>query len=229
MYFIMKKFIVLDIEGMSNCRPYNVGYIIGDKKGNIYKENSAALPSCIFENLQNCFHAKEMTHKNIQEILQDMENTNRKYKYNAIDELFNELIKDITENNIKEIWSYTLFDRAGLKRLFGEDKFTILENLVCFYDIIPAILYSKLLTKKYIKFCKKNDFLTAGGNISTKAEIVYRYLTGILNFQEEHTGLSDCKIEYYILLQAMRTKKKLHKGNVCAWRVLKKFCEMNNI
>ena len=23
--------------------------------------------------------------------------------------------------------------------------------------------------------------------------------------------------------------KKLHKENVCAWRVLKKFCEMNNI
>ena len=36
----MKKFIVLDIEGMSNCRPYNVGYIVGDKKGNIYLDTS---------------------------------------------------------------------------------------------------------------------------------------------------------------------------------------------
>lgn len=225
----MKKFIVLDIEGMSNCRPYNVGYIVGDKKGNIYTENSVALPSCIFENLNNCYHAKEMTHKNIQEILNDIENSTRKYKYSSINILFNELLEDITKYNIKEIWSYTLFDRAGLKRLFGEDNFKILESLVCFYDIIPAILYSRLLTKKYVKFCKKNNFLTEGGNISTKAEIVHRYLTGDLQFEEEHTGLADCKIEYKILLSAMQSKKKLHKENVCAWRVLKKFCEVNGI
>ena len=65
-----KPFIVLDVEGASNCRPYNIGYIIGDKYGNIYEKRSIAILPCIWENLQNSnAFTKHMTHKNIKEIL----------------------------------------------------------------------------------------------------------------------------------------------------------------
>ena len=59
-----KKFIVLDVEGMSNKRPYNIGYIVADRYGSIYKKRSVAILSAIIENLNNCEQAKEMTHKN---------------------------------------------------------------------------------------------------------------------------------------------------------------------
>ena len=85
----------------------------------------------------------------------------------------------------------------------------MINNLVTFYDIIPAILHTKLLTKKYVNFCNDNGYVTEKGNIQTKAEIVYRYLKNDKTFEEEHTGLSDCKIEYEILLTAIRTKKPI--------------------
>ena len=74
--------IVLDVEGMSNAKPYNIGYIIGDRKGNIIQQRSYALPNNFWENLQNCLPAREMTHKNLQEILADFgAGDERKYNY----------------------------------------------------------------------------------------------------------------------------------------------------
>ena len=35
-----ERFIVLDVEGQQTCRPYNVGYIIADRYGKIYKKRS---------------------------------------------------------------------------------------------------------------------------------------------------------------------------------------------
>lgn len=225
-----KKIMVLDVEGMSNCRPYDIGYIITDKKGNIYHENSMAILPCIWENLRNCLAAQEMTHKNVQEILNDLENASkRKYTYNSIEDAKKKLIADIAEWNIKEIWAYNCsFDKSALKRLFAED-FSTLNNLVVFYDIIPAILYTKLLNKKYVNFCNKNGFITEKGNVQVKAEIVYKYLFGDLTFEEEHTGLADAKIEYQILLEAIKTKRKLNTATTPAWKILRKFCEEKNI
>ena len=38
-----KKFMVLDVEGQATCQPYDIGYIIGDKEGNIKRRRSFAL------------------------------------------------------------------------------------------------------------------------------------------------------------------------------------------
>lgn len=226
-----KLFMVLDVEGMSTCRPYNIGYLIGDKYGNVVLKRSFAVLPCIWENLQNCLQAKEMTHKNVQEILGDIENsTKRKYIYNSIEEVKKVILQDITKFKIKDVWAYNCaFDKSSIKRLFGKD-WNLIDNLVTFYDIIPAIVHTKLLRKKYIKWCNDRGFITQKGNVMTKAEVVYRYLTNDLSFEEEHTGLDDCKIEYQILLAAFRTRKKIDKNiKTPAWRILKQFCETQGI
>ena len=80
-----KPFIVLDVEGMSTVRPYNIGYIVTDKYGNTYLERSFAILPCIWENLKNCLQAEEMTKKNVEEILSDIDDPfNRKYFYNSV-------------------------------------------------------------------------------------------------------------------------------------------------
>lgn len=223
-----KKFIVLDVEGMSNCRPYNIGYMIVDKDGNIYKQVSLALLENIWENLQNCKMALEMTHTNIQEILSDSEE--KKYKKVSNKTAMLILLNDIAEHKVNEIWAYNVtFDKASLSRLF-QDNFSILDNLVCFYDIIPAIVHTKLLNEKYVKWCNKNGFITEKGNVQVKAEIVYKYLTKKMDFEEEHTGLADVQIEYEILLAAINSGKKIDRRKTApAWKVFKKFCEENEI
>jgi hypothetical protein len=217
-----KNIIILDVEGMGTVRPYNIGYIIADTKGNIIAEKSFALPSCIWENLKNCFCAKEMTHKNIEEILADEKR--EKYRYISVEDCKDEIIEDIKEYNVSEIWAYNVaFDKGALQRLFGND-FYKLEELCSFYDIWSAIIYTKLVNKKFVRYCKKNGFLTESGNCKTSAEVVYGYLFNQPNFVEEHTGLADVKIEYQTYLKAKQTKKKmLQKGN--PWNMIKKFCE----
>lgn len=232
-----KKFIVLDVEGYSDCRPYDVGFQVVDKSGNIYEEYSVSIMPAVEENLLKFYErrdtislksANEMAHRNIHEILTD---TQGKYlKCYDIERFFKALLSVIVKYKVTEIWAYNVtFDRSALRRLFGEENFSILSEMVNFCDIIPAILYTKLLTKKYVKFCHENGYLTDKGNLQTKAEVVYRFLTGNNSFEEEHTGLADVKIETEILLAALKAKKKLHKKPVQSWKILHDFCTLKKL
>lgn len=229
---LTKNIIVLDVEGTATARPYNIGYKVCDLQGNTILNRSYALPECIWENLTSCIQCEEMTHKNIQDILADFGKPKelRKYTYITIENFKKILYHDIAVYGIKEIWAYNVaFDKGSLSRLLG-NEFIILDNFVAFYDILPAITTTKLMSKSYVKFCQKNNYITEKGNILTKAEIVYRYLTGNNNFIEEHTGLADVEIEYKILLTAINSHKNFDKANTSqGWKMLKKFCEDNKI
>lgn len=229
-----EKIIVLDVEGMGGVCPYNVGYIVADRYGTIYKERSFALLENVAVNIYECNRVQqaiEMTARNIQEILSDFKNSYFKRKYKAVSnsDFKKKLIKDIEKHKVKKIYAYNVsFDKKSLQNLFGDDFDTVFRGIE-FIDIIPIILHTKLLTKKYCKFCIENGFITEKRNIMTKAEIVYRYLFNNLTFIEEHTGLADCKIEYKILLKAFQTHKKINYKPCQAWYELKKFCKTNNI
>lgn len=231
------KFMVLDVEGYQSCKPYDVGFKITDKTGKTFEEYSIAVMPAVFENM--CYKAEkqnvaslatahEMAHRNIEEICND---TKEKYmKCYDIDKFYFAFVGIIQKYNIKRIWAYNCtFDRGALHRLFGDERFAIVEKMVEFCDIIPAILHTKLLDKKYIDFCKNNGFITNKGNIQTKAEVVYKYLTNNIDFVEQHTGLADVQIETQILLTAMRESKNIKRKPCVAWKVLKEFCIVNDI
>lgn len=220
-----EKFIVLDVEGYSTARPYNVGYIIADKYGTIYLKRSFALPACIWENIVSMMssrQAEEMTKANVEEILQDVEKprVSRKYKISSVDYFKKRFAKDVERFKVKRLFAYNVnFDKGSLRRLFGETEFQKLNLEYC--DIISGIVQTRLTTEKYIRFCIDNGYVTEKGNIQTKAEIVYRYLTNSKDFVEEHTGLADCLIEYEILLTAFNAHKKINWKPCVAWRILK--------
>ena len=69
---------------------------------------------------------------------------------------------------------------------------------------------------KYNKFCCENGFVTKSGNIQMTAEVCYRFISGNVDFVEEHTALSDCEIEAEILRAVWNTHRKFtrnaHKG-----------------
>lgn len=222
-----KKFIVLDVEGYSTVRPYNVGYIVADKYGSIYCKRSFALPEAVWENIQAMMHVKsaeEMTRANIEEILLDINNKKRKRKYKTVSiATFKKMfLADISKYKVTELYAYNVnFDKSAIRRLFGEKEFQQLP--LEYRDIISGILYTRLLTKKYIDFCRNNGFVTDKGNIQTKAEVVYKYLFNVLDFIEEHTGLADCLIEYQILLTALRAKQKIDWKPTQAWKKINNY------
>lgn len=227
----MEKFIVLDVEGLSTCRPYNIGYIVGDKSGKIHEKHSYALPETLWENFCGTMNLEAVTPmmcKNIQEILADYGKEKRKYQYISIVDFQKEFENTIKRNKIKRLFAYNVsFDKSSLKRLFGEEIFSKIDLQYC--DILSTILYTKLLRKKYVNYCIHNGYITEKKNVQTKAEIVYRYLTKKHDFIEEHTGLADVLIEFEILLTAFKTKKKMVTSPCCGWRELKNFCTINNI
>jgi hypothetical protein len=55
----------------------------------------------------------------------------------------------------------------------------------------------------YIAFCENNGFTTKHNKPKLTAEIIYRYLTGDVEFVESHTGLEDVEIEMAILLACL--------------------------
>ena len=228
-----EKIIVLDVEGYSTCRPYNVGYIVADLYGNVYRKRSFALLPCIWENIVsmvNSHSAEEMTKKNVEEILKDIELPKHKRKYQPIPpEKFADIFTaDVQNFKVKRLFAYNVnFDKGSIKRLLGVEKFMALNLEYC--DIISGIVYTRLLTKQYVEFCKVHSFITEKGNIMTKAEIVIKYLTGNLNYEEAHTGLADVMDEYLILLTALSTHKKIDWKPCVAWRLLKNFAEEKGI
>lgn len=227
-----KKIMVLDVEGMSGKRPYDVGFLIADKQGKIYESYSLACLPAIWENLSTTFvtsqeKAKVMTHRNIKEILE----TPNKYQWLTIEQVLQILDRAIEKNQISEIWAYNCsFDRSMINKLLGEMS-DIFPNIakVIWCDIWTAVVMTRCLTKKYVKYCRKNGFVTDKGNIKTSAEVVYGYLINDNYFEEEHTGLADCKIELLLLLCAIKSKKKM-SGNICQpWKLVKDFVEREGL
>lgn len=63
----------------------------------------------------------------------------------------------------------------------------------------------------YVKWCKKNGYVCANGQVRKTAEILYRYISGEADFTEKHTGLEDVLIETQILAHCYRQHKKMNK------------------
>lgn len=50
----------------------------------------------------------------------------------------------------------------------------------------------------YGEFCYNNDYISKNGQRRYTAEIIYRWLSGLHDFEESHTGLEDVEIERQI-------------------------------
>lgn len=61
-------------------------------------------------------------------------------------------------------------------------------------------------TKEYVNFCKTNNYMTSHSTPRPQktAEVLWRFLSGDNDFQEEHTGLADVEIEAQIFLECVR-------------------------
>lgn len=65
----------------------------------------------------------------------------------------------------------------------------------------------------YRKFCEQNGFMTKHATPRPRytAEVIYRFITKDLTFEEAHTGLKDVEIETRILAYLVKQHKKMDK------------------
>ena len=65
-------------------------------------------------------------------------------------------------------------------------------------------------------------WVSKAGNINTGAEYAYRFCAGDWGFIEDHTALSDAKIETDIMAACFAAKKRVPYGvmNAQPWRIV---------
>lgn len=76
------------------------------------------------------------------------------------------------------------------------------------FETIPVVdirgfAHNFLVDDNYKAFCEKYELFTENGNYSTTAESFFRYISENPDFEEEHTALSDSKIELEVLFQCL--------------------------
>ena len=63
----------------------------------------------------------------------------------------------------------------------------------------------------YVLWCAENGFLRKNGTPRATAEILYKYISQDIDFEEKHTGLADVLIEIQIFAKCMAQHRKMRK------------------
>lgn len=207
---MQKHYMVLDTETCTDARvPYDVAWIVVDRRGNVV-DRFNGLTGEVFNNptmryiLRNDSFAKRkasfyLDHRpayaQIMPFEQIMNHTRVAISYyNATMVAYNANF----DKNVLNNYAQVLFDHK-----FFEDNTPI-------WDLWTMALNIICDSKNYVQWCKNCNFITDKGNLKSSAESVYSYLTGNIDFEEEHTALADCEIEAQILQKVFQRKRKLY-------------------
>jgi hypothetical protein len=215
-------FLVLDTETADlSGSVYDVGFVICDNKGTIMAEYNALVLEVFTDpkKMMGAFFAgKVFTHyaPMLQAGTVKMEN------WDSIVEAINSAI-EIYE--VTCICAYNAaFDFRVMKstnEMMGND-FPVLSHAVKTLDIWQFACETKLQQKAYKKAAKAQGWVSPKGNIKTGAEFAYRFCSGEFGFIEDHTALSDARIEAAILAECFRQKKSVPYNKIggSPWRLV---------
>lgn len=224
----MRKFIVLDTEGVNDGKPianrlganalvYDVGLIVADRQGNIY-DRFSIVNTDVF--CKNSLMESSYYHKKIPQYIEGIGENWEPMSWLQIVNLMRNLVMDY---QVRDIWAYNvLYDQAatnyttakasnGFRRFFAPDG-------TRYRDVWDYAGSTLCATKKYVEWCIENGFVSASGNPSTSADTVGKYLRGSMEYKEQHTALSDAEDELCILLAAMKRKQKARDSRGQGWR-----------
>lgn len=199
----MNNIIILDTETISLEKSfiYDLGYIVFDlDSGKTIKEKDYII-SQIWNNKPLMATAYYASKKPIYEERLKSGYSKKVGWGNACKFLLN----DIKKYNVEKVYAHnSSFDYRAFKltsNLFNNKNVL---DLVEVCDIRKCI---KGITKSadYISFCKSNNFMTHHKKPRPRetAEILFKYLTVNVGYEEEHTALEDSKIELQILIKGL--------------------------
>ena len=199
----MEKIIIIDTEttnSIDDALTYDIGFIVADYNGKIYSKHSFVVADifCDKELMSSAFFADK-----IPTYWKEIKNGSR--TLTTFRNVMWTIRHIMRENNIKKVYAYNCrFDYCSLattQRFITSSKYRFFFPYGTeFHDILALSRNVLKKNKNYRQFCKKNNYLTQNNANRYTAEIVARYFFDN-EFVEEHTALSDCEIEYKILLE----------------------------
>lgn len=198
----MSYCLVLDTEttDLQKCFCYDISWVIMDKSSGLIVDFKTNVVEQVWHNLPlfESAYYKEKRQKYV-DMMRRHDATMDKWGY-----IMRKLTQDIKKYQIEAVYAYNSdFDDKVIK--YNCDWFKCnnpLEN-VPIYDIWGYA--SEYITKNtdYQKFCEEHERFTDSGNYKGSAEVVYQFITGNPDFEEEHMGLFDSEIEAEILWECV--------------------------
>lgn len=190
-----------------DCIVYDIGYVIHDKKGNVLTENHALIKE-IFTNatrMMGAFYAKK-TFTHYAPYLDS--NT---ISLQSWQDFANQFAADCEEHKVNVFAAYNArFDTRAIKQtatLLGANKFLPYKmDLLCIWKFACQTIFQ---SENYYALARQEGWISAAGNFKTSAEVAYRYLAPAWDFVEDHTALSDARIEKDILAKCFSRKKRI--------------------
>lgn len=219
-----EKFLVIDTETCNTLEqplPYDIGFAICDRQGYIYEERSYIVAETFLDMrdvMQSAYFAEKIpTYWN------DIKNGTRLIK--SIYTIRKEVRNLMKEYKIKKVGAYNMsFDKRALNNVMRYTTKSFCRWFFPFgteyFDIWHMACQVLMNSRTYIRFAIENDLETEKGNLLTSAESCYKYITKMVNFEEEHKGLEDVRIEIDIMVKCFETHKKMDKSiNSGCWRI----------
>lgn len=219
-----KKLLVVDIETCNiteDALCYDLGFAVADRQGNIYEEYSFIVYETFF-GMSDLMKSAYYAHK-IPLYLADYEA--KKIRCVSILTAKRIVAEVMAKYDINEVFAYNMdFDHKGLDRTIHyltKSKvkyfFPYGTKFYCIWNMACQVLFTQ---KTFYKTALVNNWLSEKGNFQTSAEIAYRYITRNTEFEEEHRGLDDVRIETLILAKCFAQHKKMDKKvNKGCWRI----------
>lgn len=210
-------FMVLDTETantLDDALVYDLGYAIIDKRGKVY-ETASFVNTDIFldmkDIMESAYYAEKIPnyYKDIWDGTRTPSTTLgiRRAIYNAC-EKWN--VKAISAHNARfdhrAVNTTIRYITKSKLRYFLPYGIPIFDTLKMATDIV-----AKMPT--YVEFCEKHGFMTKHRTPRPQltAEVLYRFISGDIEFIESHTGLEDVMIEKEIFAYCYRQKKSMKK------------------
>jgi hypothetical protein len=214
-------FMVLDTETAdATGNVYDIGYVICDRHGNTFTEYNAAVRE-VFTNparMMGAYYAKKTFSHYV-----PMFDAGTLRLVPWLD-IVGQIRADIAKHNVTAVTAYNAtFDFRALRNTHGQlgHASRILPAGLRTLDLWLFACETIFRQRTYHKLADRLGWLTDAGNVRTTAEHAFRYVSGEFDFCEDHTALSDARIERDILVRLLAQRKRIPWGKLIGspWRI----------
>lgn len=208
-------YLTIDTEtanSMDDPMMYDIGGAIHDRQGNIYETFSFIIYEvfCADRRLfDTAYYAEKRP-------LYEAQIADGSRRIVSILTAQRHIRKLCEQYNVKAIIAHNArFDykstNGTLRYLTKSEKRFFLPYGIPMWDTLKMAQDTICKQKTYIRFCKANGYTMRNGKPRATAEILYKYISGNIDFIESHTGLEDVLIEKEIFAKCMAQHKKMRK------------------
>ena len=202
-----EKYIVLDIESTNSVDDpiaYDVGFAVFNYDGSLVEAHSYVVADIFLDRqlMESAYFADK-----IPQYWEDIKSGKRiLQRFKTIRAIFADVVR---QYNIRIVVAHnSRFDYRGLnltQRYLTCSKYRYFFPYgIEIWDSLKMARNTFKNNDEYGAFCYEHDFMTKRNQRRYTAEILYKFLTSNLDFEESHTGLEDVLIENEIFQHCLQ-------------------------